>query len=198
MVTETITDNLGNSVNIDVYTDSDLSEDVYQKHNKSFSVINDSTIGLKFLLYIDISLNKYLIDSNDINTNYHINVDSTNNTINATGIFNLDIYEKIDIINLPVDKLIYVKNIYDDEIIAVAKINNVVNNTLSLTGLYGKVSTLTIVNMDEFVITKIYDLSNFNTIYSDNIFNKMINSSNFIFDDLIFDETDYKIIKELY
>jgi hypothetical protein len=64
-----ITDSDGNTNSYPVYVDENISEDQYQKSNKSFSVVDDSTISLRFLMYIDVGECEYLIDKNDANIN---------------------------------------------------------------------------------------------------------------------------------
>lgn len=194
----TLVDKLGNSVIVPIYTDSDLSSDQYQKNNKSFTVINDSTISLRFLFYIDVSSDSYIIDSNDININYHVNVDSTNNVVLNTGIYNLKLYEKSDINIFPIDKIIYIKDIYNDEIIAIGKINNVTNNILSVTGLQAKVSSYTILNMDQFVVEKCCDMSSFSTAFNNSLIYNLITNNTFVIDDIVFDEKDFMLKNELY
>jgi len=108
-----------------------MGNDTYSTKNKAFSVINDSTISLKFLIYVDTGELQYLLDKNDINVNYHINV-SADKIITPTGNYDLTLYEKITLSKFPVDKLVYIKNVYEDSIIAVGKVINLTNNTLTL------------------------------------------------------------------
>jgi len=121
----------GSKVTVDAYIDENMSEDIYSSKNKAFTIINDSTISLKFLVYVETGNFQYLLDKNDNNVNYHINV-SSDNTIAASGNYNLTLYEKTSLSKFPVGKLVYIKNIYNDEIIAIGKVVNLVNNTLTL------------------------------------------------------------------
>lgn len=188
----------GTKVPVQVYVDENMAEDIYSTKNKAFTVINDSTISLKFLLYVDTGNFQYLLDKNDNNINYHINV-SVDNTIAATGNYSLVLYEKASLNKFPVNKIVYIKNVYEDEIIAIGKVINLTNNTLLLESVQSSsLSPIVLLNMDEIVLYKTYDLTSFKNASKYDLFKTLISQNLITFSNIIFDVTDFKIINELY
>jgi ArsR family metal-binding transcriptional regulator len=184
-------------INVPIYSDDNLAEDVYSAKNKSFNIVNDSTISLKFLMYIDTGEVNYLIDRNDVNINYHINVSKKNKILN-NNTFNLSMYEKIT--NFSINKLVYVKNIYSDEIVAIGKVININknDNELIIQSIYNYINdTITITNMDEYILYKIYDCESFKLSEKYDKFKTFLKDDLITFDDLIFSNNDFQIINQL-
>ncbi len=194
----TIDINIGNNtIPISVYVDENMGNDTYSTKNKAFSVINDSTISLKFLIYVDTGELQYLLDKNDINVNYHINV-SADKIITPTGNYDLTLYEKITLSKFPVDKLVYIKNVYEDSIIAVGKVINLTNNTLTLESVQSSSSSdISLNNMDEFVLYKTYDLASFKNASQYDLFKVLISKNLITFNDIMFDENDFVAVNNL-
>jgi len=151
---------------------------------------------MEFELYININKNKYLIDINDSNINYHINV--IGNSTVTTGTFDLDLYEKIDNI-FNVNDIIYIKDIYNDTVIFIGKIMNITSNTFSiLKQYYYSSNPYKINNMDQYIVNKVKNLENFNNInYNNNVLQNLIKNNIFVIDDMIFTTEDYLAVNNL-
>jgi hypothetical protein len=106
--------------------------DKYSTYAKSFNIINDSTIIFDFEIYININKYNYLLDVNDININYHINV--TGDNVISGNAFTLDIYENINNY-FNVNDVVYIKNAYTDTVICICKVTNTLDNKLFLSKL---------------------------------------------------------------
>lgn len=183
-------------VDIDVQYDSNPNIDKYSKYTKSFNIINDSTIIFDFEIYINLKKYNYLLDVNDVNNNYHINV-LGNNIIKSTS-FNLSLYEKINN-NLNINDIVYIKDIYTDSIISLCEIINITNNDLVLSPIQNySGSDTTISYMDNYTINKIKNLSNYNIIQkNNNIIEKLLENNLFVINSLNFTESDYLAINNL-
>ena len=182
--------------NIDLWYDDNPGEDKYSSQAKTFNIINDSTVILNFIFYINLNKFKYLLDINDININYHINVSGDNEI--GTGTFTLDLYESHNGY-FKVNDVIYIKDIYADTISCVCKILNVVGNKLTLSRLQSSnPSIFSIIHMDKYILNKIKNLENFNNIQNRNNFLKdlMINNL-FVIKDIEFTIEDYLSINNL-
>jgi hypothetical protein len=154
---------------------------------------------MEFEIYMNLKQFQYMIDINDINISYHINVNSNNNTIDLNNTFDIDLYEKINVDNFIIGDIVYIKDIYTDTVVLTAKIININNNTLTLSTIQ---STLpdgyTIINMDQFIIQKIKKLNNFKTIQTNNnLLNYLIKNDIIVIDDINFDEKDYLALNNL-
>lgn len=190
----TLSDSITNeSHTIDVQYDENPNVDKYSTYAKTFNIINDSTILLDFEIYININKFKYLLDINDINIDYHINVTGDNIITGST--FNLDIYENINNY-FNINDIIYIKNNYTDTVVSVCKITNIVNNKLTLSKLQAESTGDIILDyMDKYSLNKIKNLQNYNDIQQrNNILRKLLNSDLFVIDDIEFNENDYLAI----
>ena len=120
---------------VPVYTDKNRVQDVYLKNNKEFTIIDDSTIELKFCFYIYLKPIAFNLDTNDIyNNNYHINL-NMNNVLKDNTTYDLHLYELIYPINFKINQIIYIKNVYTNEIVSINIILDIKNNYLTLKNL---------------------------------------------------------------
>ena len=186
----TLTDSVTNeNIDINIQYDSNAEKDKYSSYAKSFNVINDSTIILNFEIYLNVKKINYLIDTNDININYHI--DPINDNTTTDNISTIKIYEKINNY-FNINDIIYIKNIYTDSIMYIGKILNINNNSLITLKIQSIESSLTFNFMDKYTLNKIRNLENFNTIQQrNNLLSKLIKDDLFTINDINFDETDY-------
>lgn len=186
----TLKDSITNeNIDINVQYDSNAEKDKYSSYAKSFNVINDSTIILNFEIYLNVKKNNYLIDTNDINVNYHISPIDDN--ITTDSISTIKIYEKINNY-FNINDIIYIKDIYTDSIMYIGKILNINNNSLITLKVQSIESSLTFNFMDKYTLNKIRNLENFNTIQQrNNLLSKLIKNDLFTINDINFDEKDY-------
>ncbi len=189
--------------NNNIYTfplwyDEKTGEDKYSSYAKTFNIINDSTVIMDFEFYIKLSNAEYLIDSNDININYHIN-STTDQTITSTGNYTLVLYEKIDSDKFRIGTILYIKNIYTEETIAISRILNIINNSIVLNNLYSSFTgTYNISGMDSLEIYKIKTLENYNIIQNRSLLLlELINKNLLAITDLIFEDDDFSLINIL-
>lgn len=181
------------------YYDKEVDNNKYLSSNKAFTIINDSTVNLKFLFYIDLGELKYLIDKNDININYHINPIKTS-TITISPC-TLTLYEKINKDCLYNGKNVYLKDVYLDEIVYIGKTLDIdtTNNDIILETLQCKFTLpFNITNIDQFVLYKTYDLSNFNKNQNHELLKKWIDLNYICFDEIEFTLNDFELVNYLY
>lgn len=178
--------------------DQNVGYDKYSKYSKCFNVINDSTVIMDFTFFIDLGKMSYMIDSNDININYRINVTS-DNVIKLSTSYDLAIYENFNTDYFSADSLVYIKDAVNDNVIALAKILNNANNKLTLDNLWYKYGfDTTAIEMDKFVINKIKNLENFTeTRTKSNFIDKLRNENLFSVISMEFTEDDFKAINRL-
>ena len=189
-----LTDSVTNEIhNINIQYDENPSTDKYSTYAKSFNIINDSTIIIDFEFYLNLNKIKYLLDVNDVNINYHINV-TGDHVISGTN-FNIDIYENNNNY-FNINDIIYIKDIYTDTIVSICKIVNITNNKLSLLKLQSfTTSDINLNYMDKYILNKMKNLDNFNNIQNNNnLLRKFINEDLFVIDEINFNEDDYLAI----
>jgi len=154
---------------------------------------------MDFEIYMNIKQFKYMIDINDINILYHVNINSPNNTISLTNNYDIDLYEKIEYDNFIIGDIIYFKNVYTDTVVLTAKIINITNNTLTLSTINSTLpNNYTIIEMDKFIVQKIRKINNFKSIQdNNNLLTKLIKENIIVIDDINFDENDYLALNNL-
>lgn len=187
-----------NIYSIPLWYDEKSGEDKYSSYAKTFNIINDSTVIMDFEFYIKLNNVEYLIDSNDININYHINP-ITDQTINSVGNYTLILYEKIDSNKFKVGTILYIKNIYTEETIAIVRILDINNNGIVLNNLYSSFTGVyNITGMDSIEIYKVKTLENYNIIQNRSLFLlELINKNLLAITDLVFEDDDFSLINTL-
>jgi hypothetical protein len=124
---------------------------------------------MDFEIYMNIKQFKYMIDINDINIMYHVNVNSSNNVISLTTTYDIDLYEKINYDNFIIGDIVYFKDLYTDTVVLTSKIINITNNTLTLSTISSTLpDNYVITEMDQYVVQKIKKLENFKTVQDNN------------------------------
>jgi hypothetical protein len=154
---------------------------------------------MDFEIYMNIKQFKYMIDINDINIMYHVNVNSSNNVISLTTTYDIDLYEKINYDNFIIGDIVYFKDLYTDTVVLTSKIINITNNTLTLSTISSTLpDNYVITEMDQYVVQKIKKLENFKTVQdNNNLLTNLIKNDIIVIDEINFDENDYLALNNL-
>jgi hypothetical protein len=111
------------------------------------------------------------------------------------GNYTLVLYENIAN-KFKIGTIIYMRDIYTETTIAIARILNIAGNTITLQNLYSNfVDIYTVLGMDNIEIYKIKSFENYNLIQNRSSFLlDLINRNLLTLSELIFEDEDYLIL----